>query len=173
MDDDARQAFREFAETRTPALLRTAYLLTGSQHDAEDLVQTALTRAMGRWRHIRHRDPEGYVRRVMYHEQVSWWRRRARRREAPVDPMPEIVVADPNPDTDLRVSVQQVLRRLSPHQRAVLVLRYFEDLPEAQVADILGCSVGTVRSQVHRALSRFRALAPWLASSLAIPSGPR
>ncbi len=111
MNDEAQQAFREFALARTPALLRTAYLLTGGQHDAEDLVQTALARAMARWRHIRHRDPESYVRRIMYHEQVSWWRRRARRREFPTDPMPEQTVADPNTATDLRLSVHRILRQ--------------------------------------------------------------
>ncbi len=169
MNDESRQAFREFALARTPALLRTAYLLTGGQHDAEDLVQTALTRAMTRWRHIRHRDPEAYVRRIMYHEQVSWWRRRARRREYPTDTMPEQPVADPNTATDLRLSVRRTLQQLTPHQRAVLVLRYFDDLPEAQVADILGCSVGSVRTHVHRAMTKFRSLAP----SLAIPSGQR
>jgi RNA polymerase sigma-70 factor (sigma-E family) len=166
VDGEARRRLREFVVARTPALMRVAYLLTGNQHDAEDLVQTALTKAAARWESIRHEDPEAYVRRVMYHAQVSWWRRRARRREQPVHPLPEVDhTADPGPGADLRLAVRQVLSRLTPRQRAVLVLRYFEDLPEKQVAEVLGCSVGTVRSQVHRALARFRALAPELVSS--------
>jgi RNA polymerase sigma-70 factor (sigma-E family) len=166
VDGEAQRRLREFVVARTPALLRVAYLLTGNQHDAEDLVQTALTRAAGRWESIRHEDPEAYVRRTMYHAQVSWWRRRARRREQPAYPLPEVVhTADPAPGTDLRLVVREVLARLTPRQRAVLVLRYFEDLPERQVAEVLGCSVGTVRSQAHRAMARFRAIAPELVRS--------
>jgi DNA-directed RNA polymerase specialized sigma24 family protein len=82
VDAEDRRRFREFVAARTPALMRVAYLLTGNQHDAEDLLQTALTRTAARLRSIRHDDPEGYVRRVMYHEQISWWRRR----ETPTHP---------------------------------------------------------------------------------------
>src|SRR5688572_30163763 len=81
VDDEARTRFGEFAQSRTAALIRVAYLLTGDQHSAEDLVQSALAKAYARWSSIRHEDPEGYVRTVMYREQVSWWRRRGRIRE--------------------------------------------------------------------------------------------
>lgn len=169
MNDEAQQRFREFVAARTPALMRIAYLLTGNQHDAEDLLQTALTRAAAKLRSIRHDDPEAYVRRVMYHEQISWWRRRSRRPESPTDPMPDALSADPSPGTDLRLAVRQALLQLTPRQRAVLVLRYFEDLPEAEVAEMLDCSVGTVRSQVHRAMTKFRTIAPELASTVSTP----
>src|SRR5581483_9940318 len=81
VDDEARARFGEFAASRMAALLRVAYLLTGDQHAAEDLVQSALAKTYGRWRSVRQQDPEGYVRAVMYREQVSWWRRRGRHRE--------------------------------------------------------------------------------------------
>ena len=122
-----------------------AYVLTANQHAAEDLLQTALTRAAARWGRI-HGAPEAYVRQIMYREQISSWRRRARRRETTMaDPPDQAVVADTG--AEARVILQEALRALPAGKRAVLVLRYLEDLPEAQVASILGCSVGTVRSQ--------------------------
>ncbi|GIH20591.1 SigE family RNA polymerase sigma factor [Rugosimonospora africana] len=162
MNGEERQKFREFVAARTPALMRTAYLLAGNQHDAEDLLQNALTRTAARFSSIRHTDPEAYVRRVMYREQISWWRRFTRRRESPTHPMPDRPAADPSTGTDLRVVVGEALRQLTPRQRTVLVLRYFEDLPEQQVAELMNCSVGTVRSQTARAMARFRAVAPEL-----------
>jgi RNA polymerase sigma-70 factor (sigma-E family) len=162
VNSEDQRRFREFVAARTPALMRTAYLLAGNQHDAEDLLQTALTRTATRMSFIRHTDPEAYVRRVMYREQVSWWRRLTRRRESLVYPLPERPTADPTTGTDLRVVVGEVLRQLTQRQRTVLVLRYFEDLAEAQVAELMGCSVGTVRSQTARAMARFRAVAPEL-----------
>ncbi|WP_163512533.1 SigE family RNA polymerase sigma factor [Fodinicola acaciae] len=163
MDAAAKQRFAEFVAARTPALMRLAYLLTGDQHAAEDLLQTALTKAMVRWRTLQRDDPEAYVRRVMYHEQVSWWRRAARRRETTVHELPDTPLADPSDQSDLRMQTRQALLRLTAKQRAVLVLRYFEDLSETQVADALGCSVGTVRSQTAKAVARLRQLAPELA----------
>jgi len=163
MDAAAQQRFREFVAQRTPALMRVAYLLAGDQHAAEDLLQTALTRTAGRWRHLQHTDPEGYVRKVMYHEQVSWWRRAARRRETPAHPVPDRAGVDPTGQADLRLSMREALLRLAPGQRAMLVLRYFDDRSETEVAALLGCSVGTVRSQTYRAVKRLRVLAPELA----------
>lgn len=154
MDDSARREFAEFAAARASALIRVAYVLTGDQHSAEDLLQTALTKTAARWGRI-HTAPEPYVRQVMYREQVSSWRRRARRREATMADVPDHAAAVP--DTETRLSLQQALRALPPGKRAVLVLRYFEDLPEAQVASILGCSVGTVRSQTYKALTQLKA----------------
>jgi RNA polymerase sigma-70 factor (sigma-E family) len=154
VDDSARREFAEFAAARAGALIRVAYVLTGDQHAAEDLLQTALTKAAAHWGRI-HTAPEAYVRQVIYREQVSSWRRRARRREATMADVPDQAAAVP--DTEIRLSLQQALRALPPGKRAVLVLRYFEDLPEAQVASILGCSVGTVRSQTYKALTQLKA----------------
>jgi RNA polymerase sigma-70 factor (sigma-E family) len=160
MDDEARTRFGEFVASRTPSLIRVAYLLTGDQHAAEDLLQNALARTAARWGRLRHDDPEAYIRTVLYREQVSFWRRRGRRREVAVSAPPDPGYPDPSPYTDLRLSMRQALLRLPPDQRAVLVLRYYEDLTETQVAGILECSVGTVRSRTHRAVTRLRALLP-------------
>jgi RNA polymerase sigma-70 factor (sigma-E family) len=136
-----------------------AYLLTGGdQHAAEDLLQIALTRTADRWSRVD--DPEAYVRRIMYHQQVDWWRLARRRRETSVATLPEVAGEDRTRAVDLRLALRQALARLTARQRAVLVLRYFEDLPEAEVAQIMGCSVGTVRSTAHRSLARLRTLSP-------------
>jgi RNA polymerase sigma-70 factor (sigma-E family) len=162
VDADDERRFRDFVTARTPTLMRIAYLLAGNQHDAQDLLQSALTRAAARYRWIRHDDPEAYVRRVLYREQISRWRRHSRRREVSTDPIPDQIAHDGTGGVDLRLSVRRALLALTPRQRAVLVLRYFEDRPEAEVADLLGCSIGTVRSQVAKAMSKFRAIAPEL-----------
>ncbi|NUT18655.1 MAG: SigE family RNA polymerase sigma factor [Hamadaea sp.] len=157
---DEHDRFAEFARVRTPALIRAAYLLTGDQHAAEDLVQSALTKTYARWGRVRHEDPEAYVRTAMYREQVSWWRRRSRQRQlAPTWATPERQ-ADPADHTGLRLAMQEALLQLPQPQRAVIVLRYYEDLSETQVAEILGCSVGTVRSRANRAVHRLRASLP-------------
>ena len=159
MNERDRAEFTEFAVGRSGALIRLAYVLTGDQHTAEDLLQTALTRAAARWQRI-HTSPEAYVRQVMYREQISWWRRRARRRETTMADPPDLLVA-PVTSLEARLDLQRALRALPAGKRAVLVLRYLEDLPEAQVADLLGCSVGTVRSQTSKAIIQLRAvLAP-------------
>jgi RNA polymerase sigma-70 factor (sigma-E family) len=153
--DDAE--FRDFVAAREHALLRTAFLLTGDQQRAEDLLQTALERAVRHWSSIRSREAvEAYVRRTMYREQVSIWRRMSSR-ETPSDALPE----PRSPDTfvdqvDDHVVLVEALHRLGRRQRTVLVLRYFEDLTEVQVADLLGVSVGTVKSQANRGLARLR-----------------
>jgi RNA polymerase sigma-70 factor (sigma-E family) len=162
--DEDQRGFRDFVASRTPTLMRIAYLLTGNQHDAEDLLQTALTRTAARLRWVRHTDPEAYVRKILYRESVSRWRR-VKRREILAAAPPDRPVADPGDASDLRLTVRQALRQLTPRQRAVLVLRYFEDLPETQVAQLLGCSVGTVRSQVDRAKAKLRSVAPELAEA--------
>ena len=164
MNEDQRR-FRDFVVARTPTLMRIAYLLTGNQHDAEDLLQTALTRTAARLFWIRHTDPEAYVRKILYRERISVWRRVRRREVLAWSPPDAAVVADPGHAADVRLTVREALLRLTPRQRAVLVLRYFEDLPEAEVAEILGCSVGTVRSQVDRAKIRLRSIAPELAGA--------
>lgn len=157
------QTFHEFVVHRSPALSRTAYLLTGDHQLAEDLLQSALARTYRHWRRIRDGDPEAYVRRVMYHQQVSWWRRRRFTERLEADPAPaQAGHPDPSDAAALRVTLAAALRQLIPRQRAVLVLRFYEDLTEAQVAAVLGCSVGTVKRHGHDALVRLRAVAPEL-----------
>jgi RNA polymerase sigma-70 factor (sigma-E family) len=162
VDEDAKARFGEFVAARTHALMRLAYLLTGDRHAAEDLLQSALAKTAAKWRSLRHEDPEAYVRTVMLREQVSRWRRLRRYRETPVADALEVAGPDPNDQTALRLAMRGALLRLPPAHRAVLVLRYYEDLDEAQVAAALGCSVGTVRSRTHRAVARLRKMLPEL-----------
>ena len=121
--------FDEFVAARSAALSRTAYLLTGDHHLAQDLVQAALVQAVRHWRRI-HTSPEAYVRRAMYHQNISWWRRR----KIAESPLESYDGAVPPPDTDLRLTLDQALARLTPKQRTVLVLRFYEDLTEADGA---------------------------------------
>jgi RNA polymerase sigma-70 factor (sigma-E family) len=144
--------------------MRIAYLVTGNAHDAEDLVQSALEKAALRWQHLD--DPEAYLRRVIYTTSVSRWRRlRARPPETLTDTMPERVT---HTDHDTRLVLASAIRRLTPKQRAVLVLRFYEDRTEVESAILLGVSVGTVKSQTRHALRRLRELAPELADLTAV-----
>ncbi|MEV0613124.1 SigE family RNA polymerase sigma factor [Nonomuraea sp. NPDC050404] len=163
MDPGFEAAFRDFVVERSAALFRTAYLLTGERHSAEDLVQSALARTAAKWRGLR--DPaaiEGYVRRVMYHEQVSWWRRRSRVAEVTTGHLPDRAGEGHADVADLRLVMRAALARLTRRQRTVLVLRYFEDLSETEIARVLGISVGSVRSQIYRSLERLKKTAPEL-----------
>ncbi|MET9735797.1 SigE family RNA polymerase sigma factor [Streptomyces sp. NPDC006458] len=164
MDAEAHEEFRQFVAGRSSALLRTAVLLSGGdRHAGEDLLQNALVKAAGRWRRID--EPEAYVRQILYRQQISRWRLKWRRLELTVAEPPEKhPVPDGSTAAELRLVMREALGRLTARQRAVLVLRYFEDLPEAEVARLLGCSVGTVRSTTHRSLARLRAVAPELAA---------
>lgn len=172
MDGDDEATFRAFVATRSAALTRAAYLLTGDRQLAEDLVQAALLEAAVRWRRVRAGgDPEPYVRRILYTRHVSWWRRS--RHETPADDVRP--AGDGREDalaegTVRRLTVEQALARLAPKQRAVLVLRYFEDLTEVQAAAALGVSVGTVKSQTRDALARLRQVAPELADLAGRPA---
>ncbi|WP_410809631.1 SigE family RNA polymerase sigma factor [Micromonospora sp. 067-2] len=149
------EGFDDFVVTRSRRLLRTAFLLTGDWASAEDLLQTALARAWEAWRRI-DGDPEPYVRRILVNAYASSWRRRWRG-ELPTADLPEAAaVADPQTSIDDRDRLWRALGRLPRRQRAVLVLRYFEDLSEAEISETLGCSVGTVKSQASRALARLR-----------------
>jgi RNA polymerase sigma-70 factor (sigma-E family) len=162
--------FERFVRTRTPSLLRSAYLLTGDQHLAEDLVQSALARTHRSWPSLhRTENAEAYARRVMYHLQVSWWRRR-RVAESYPDELPEPRSRGGTDDESViatRLAVRAALAALAPRQRAVLVLRFFDDCTEAQTAEVLGVSIGTVKSQTARALARLRVIAPQLADLVA------
>jgi RNA polymerase sigma-70 factor (sigma-E family) len=159
--DTAEDDFDSFVRTRTHALLRSAYLLTGDQQLAEDLVQAALTRTHQSWKRLADTgNAESYTRRTMYHLQVSWWRRR-RVAETMPQHMPDRPNSDDHAGTiSLRLAIRAALLKLSPRQRAVLVLRFFEDHTEREVADLLGVTVGTVKSQTAKALARLRAVAP-------------
>jgi RNA polymerase sigma-70 factor (sigma-E family) len=151
-----REDFTEFVAARQAALLRTAYLLTGHRQDAEDLVQAALVKAVPHWDRISG-DPEAYVRRIIAREHVSRWRRR-RWREVSTDVVPDAV--SPVLDHDEVLALRDALTTLAPRQRAVVVLRYYEDLTEAQTAEALGISIGTVKSQARDALARLRRSPP-------------
>lgn len=159
---DAQTQFAAFVAGRGHALQRTAYLLTGDWALAEDLLQTALAKSYLAWGRIRHDDPEGYVRKVLANTHASWWRRKWRG-EAATEVLPESAY-DAHAGVDDRLALAAALRGLPPRQRAVIVLRFHEDLTEAAVAEALGCSVGTVKSQTSKALAKLRldpALAPF------------
>ncbi|MGH3157755.1 MAG: SigE family RNA polymerase sigma factor, partial [Streptosporangiaceae bacterium] len=135
---------------------RTAYLLTGNRADAEDLLQAALAKTYQAWRGIQDRSAlDGYVRRAMVNTHISWWRQR-RLREYPTDEVPDQPVADHATDSELHDSLSRALRRLPDRMRAAVVLRYYEDMSEAEIAGILGISLGTVKSTVSRAVAKLR-----------------
>jgi RNA polymerase sigma-70 factor (sigma-E family) len=162
---DVRASFEEFVRGRTPALLRIAYLLVGNAHDAEDIVQSALEKAATRWRRLD--DPEAYLRRVLYNQSISRWRRlRARPPETLMADLPE---RPADADHDTRLAMAAALRRLTPRQRAVLVLRYYEDRTEVETAALLGIGRETVKSQTRIALRRLREIAPDLAEHAEVP----
>jgi RNA polymerase sigma-70 factor (sigma-E family) len=160
---DAREAdYAHFVRTRTHALLRSAYLLTGDQHLAEDLVQEALARTHRAWLRLERADhAEAYARKVMYHAQVSFWRRPRIAEVLPGD-IPEAApgTEDPAENAVQRLTLRRALLGLSAKQRAVIVLRFFEDRTEVEAAQLLGVSVSTVKTQTGRALDRLRALLP-------------
>ena len=149
MDEVAEQEFREYVAARQGALYRTALLLTGHSQDAEDLVQTALTKLAIRWTRLRGTgSPDAYVRKILYHQHVSRWRTSRNRREyvSAIPPEPD-AMGDPAVESALRLSVATALRKLTAKQRAILVMRYFEDRSESEVAEILGCSIGTPKDR--------------------------
>jgi RNA polymerase sigma-70 factor (sigma-E family) len=155
--DPEAEGFAQFVEARERALQRTAYLLTGDWALAEDLVQTALARAWPRWERIQRRDdPEIYVRRVMVNTWATWSRRRWRG-ERPSAAVPDsAATGDVAEEVTVRIGLREALGSLTPRQRAVLVLRVYDDLSEAQVADVLNCAVGTVKATMSQALAKLR-----------------
>ena len=153
--EDSR-AFADFVSREQPGLLRLAVLLTGDRGHAEDLVQTALLKTYRHWARVTAKgDPTAYVRRVLVTTHTSW-RRRLSSTEQVVEAVPDRGYDDLHHERS--TAVLQALRDLPPRMRAVVVLRYFEDLSEASTAEILGCSVGTVKSQASRGLARLREL---------------
>lgn len=156
MPRDADVEFREFVATRSPALLRTAYLLSGGDWAlAEDLLQATLTKTYLAWGRIRHREaPESYVRRTLATTATSWWRRRWHG-ERPAAVLPEIGLSDPGSEFDERDALWRLVLALPVRQRAVLVLRFYEDLSEAEIADALACHPERSRATRHAVWRRF------------------
>ena len=152
--DDA--AFRDYVLTRGTALLRVAIMLTGNRADAEDLVQAALAKTYLAWDKINDRAAlDAYVRRAMVNTHISWWRRR-KFEEYPTDELPDQVIPDDARESDTAEMVRRALDRLPHRMRAAVMLRYFEDMTEPEIAATLGVSLGTVKSTVSRAVARLR-----------------
>ena len=157
---DHAETFDDFVGARYAALVRSATLLCGDHHDAEDLVQGALVKAVGVWHRIGD-DPEPYVRRIMVNDNISRWRKH-RGRVVVRAQLPDTEGATAATDSDARLDLEAALATLPPRQRTVVVLRYFEDLSERQTADLMGTSVGTVKSQARDALAGLRRVVPGL-----------
>lgn len=152
-------SFSSFVRARGPVLLRTARSLTANPSDAEDLLQTALTKTYVAWERIEdHRALDGYVRRALVNTRTSQWRKR-KVDEFACEELPEQETApapDPAEQQSLHDAMWRAVLKLPDRQRAMVVLRYYEDLSEAQTAEVLGVSIGTVKSAVSRALGKLR-----------------
>lgn len=169
---DRTDGFREFVESRWSSLVGTAYLVTADRGLAEDCVQEALTRVHRRWRALqREGNPEAYARRSVVNAALSW---RRRRRVAEV-PLPSAADLPAPADSGARLDAEliQALRALPPRMRAVVVLRYVEDRSEADTAELLGCTTGTVKSSAHRGLARLRHHLESLSAALGATDGGR
>jgi RNA polymerase sigma-70 factor (sigma-E family) len=153
--------FDDFVAARGQALLRFTLMLCGDRHQAEDLVQSALAKAYPRWSRISAMErPEAYLKTVLVHDHLRWWRRSSSTEVPLAQPPVDTVVGDGADALASRDAAWDLIRRLPKRQRAVLVLRYYEDLSDAEVAVVLGCTPSTVRSQAARALSALRAAIP-------------
>ncbi len=156
MDPGRDHEFAEFVDGRFTALQRFGYLLTGEWHLAEDLVQTSLTKVWFHRNSLRSSNAlESYTRTVMVNTSTQWWRRKWRG-ETPTEQLPEPHAREQYGAVDDRDLLLRALAELPRRTRATLVLRYFEDLPEAEIAQIMGCSIGTVKSTVSRGLAKLR-----------------
>lgn len=153
---DRDQEFAAFVTDAAPALARTAWLLCGDVHQADELVQQALVRTWLAWDRAREREPLAYARRVLANQRVSTWRRRSREVLAASDHLPERAVDGGQARHDDRDQLVRALAVLTPRQRRIVVLRHLEGLSEQEVADDLGVSVGTVKSTASRALRQLR-----------------
>ena len=157
--------FAEFAVAGARRLRHAARLLTGDDARAEDLLQTALVRAYLRWDGIRADDPTAYVRRVLYSVHLDWWRRRWRHEYATAELPEQPVPGDHAAESAERLRLRAALARLTRRERAVVVLRFYEDLSERETAETLGIAVGTVKSTCARALAKLR-VSPQLADTV-------
>ncbi|NRQ38485.1 SigE family RNA polymerase sigma factor [Nonomuraea sp. NN258] len=150
------EEFREYVVARGPSLLRAARQLTGHPLDAEDLLQNALTKTYQAWDRIEdHGALDGYVRRAMVNINISQWRRR-KLEEYPSDELPEMTITESVACGDVHERLEQALSELPERMRAAIVLRYYEDMTEPEIARTLGISVGTVKSTVSRAMAKLR-----------------
>ncbi|MGA5761512.1 SigE family RNA polymerase sigma factor [Nonomuraea bangladeshensis] len=164
---DPNDSFREFMAAHQQSLMRTAYLLTGDAHLAEDLLQSVLLKVLRRWPKLADvTNPQAYARRALVNQYISWRRRLARVTELPRAEPPDRPYSTED-STVVRIVMLRALAQLPPRQRAVIVLRYYEDLTEHETAKLLSCSIGTVKNQAHHALARLRVLAPELAPKFA------
>lgn len=153
--------FEEFVAARGEVLLRLALMLTGDRHHAEDLVQSVLTKAYLRWDRVAAMErPEAYLKKVLVNDHLRWWRRRGSAEILVSTPMDGATGGDSAGSLEAREAAWALLRRLPRRQRAVLVLRYYEDLSDAEIAVVLGCAQSTVRSQAARGLAALRAVVP-------------
>ncbi len=149
-------AFSEFVEARSSSLFHTAYLMVGDHQLAQDLLQEALVKTLIAWPRLRDRgNVDAYTRRIVVTTSISWRRRRSFH-ERPTGTLPQTIGPDPVEAVVTHDTVIAALLTVPPRQRAAIVLRYYEDLTEAQTADVLGCSVGAVKSQVAAGLKRLR-----------------
>jgi RNA polymerase sigma-70 factor (sigma-E family) len=152
------EEFRAYVADRGPTLLRAAMRLTSDRAEAEDLLQAALAKTYLAWDRIE--DPaavDGYVRRAMVNTQISWWRRR-KLEVYPTDRLPDRPVEDHTDRSEMHDALGRALDRLPERQRLAVMLRYYEDMSEREIAEVLGVSVGTVKSTVSRAMARLREL---------------
>ena len=156
--------FAEYVAARRPTLMRAACAIAGDRNTAEDLLQTALASVFVRWAGIRdHRAADAYVRRAMANQHASWYRQKWRRNEQPTDAPPEPSAHQDSAGTEDtetdRIHLWSLVMALPPRQRSAVLLRYYEELSEAETADVLHCSVGTVKSSTSRGIATLRRLA--------------
>ncbi|MEU4823349.1 SigE family RNA polymerase sigma factor [Actinomadura citrea] len=158
MNATRHEEFRAYVVERGPVLLRAATQLTSDRAEAEDLLQAALAKTYLAWDRIEDRSAlDGYVRRAMVNTQISWWRRR-KLDVYPTDQLPERPVEDHTDRSEMRDALGRALSRLPERQRLAVMLRYYEDMSEREIAEVLGVSIGTVKSTVSRAMARLREL---------------
>ena len=156
MNNIQNEEFRDYVAARGSALLRTAVVLAGDRAEAEDLLQAALAKTYLAWDRINDRAAvDGYVRRAMVNTQISWWRRR-KLEIYPTDQLPDLPVNDDTGRTELHDALSRALERLPKRQRVAVVMRYYDDMSETEIAEALGVSVGTVKSTVSRAVAKLR-----------------
>lgn len=173
MPSTSEEEYHDFVHAHWQSTFRTAYLLTGDHHLAEDLAQNAFTKALLSWSRVRQvAHPAAYVRRIVVNETISWRRRRAST-EAPSEQLSHQAQAGHEERIDLAYDVWAAILRLPPRQRAVIVLRYYEDLSEEEIADILSIAAGTVKSHANAARRTLAGLLPHATTSEEVTHEPR